>query len=138
MLRLPLIFCGIGLLALLQAHPAITAIGLAVVAGELLVTAGLGAARAAAVRLEVRDGRLYQRGGAPMLALWLLTIGMRVGTAVLAGPLGAGALSTATMTFSLGLSLLVQAAVLTRRVAADGRPVRPDAARAGSRGRATL
>ena len=137
-LRLPLVLSAIGLLSLVQGHPAVTALGVALVAVELLVTAGLGIARGAAVRLEVREGWLYQRGGAPVLVLWLLTIAVRAGMAVLAGALGAGPLVSATLTLSFGVSLLVQAAVLARRVEADGRPVRPDARAAQRPTRVTL
>ena len=136
--RLPLVLCGLGLLTLLQAHPAVTTLGVLLVGGELLVTAALGVARGSVVRLQTRDGWLYARGGVPMLLLWVLTVGIRIGTAALAGALGVGALSTATLTLSFAVSLAVQALVLNRRVVADGRPIRQEAAPQRRGSRATL
>ncbi len=136
--RMPLILTAVGVLSLAGSHPELSAVAVAVTAADLLVTAGLGAVRGYAVRLETRDGYLYQRGGVPMLVLWLVTIGVRVGIAFAGAAIGAGTLLTASTALSIGLSLLVQAAVLARRVAADGRPIRPATERAGRRERATL
>ncbi|OLT12184.1 hypothetical protein BJF78_25000 [Pseudonocardia sp. CNS-139] len=94
---------------------------------ELLVTAALGVARGAAVRLSERDGYLYQRGGWPLVALWIVSIGIRVAPVVLLGGAAAAA-TTATLTLSLGVSLAVQSLVLAARVRADGRPLRPGGA----------
>lgn len=136
--RLPLALIAVGLFTLSQSHVDLTTVVVAITAADLLITAGLGAARGYAVRLETRDGWLYQRGGVLMLVLWLVTIGVRVGIGFAGAAIGAGTLLTASMTLSIGLSLLVQAAVLTRRVAADGRPVRPAVERRSRRERATL
>lgn len=136
--RLPLVLTAIGLFTLVRAHPALTGVPVAITAADLMITAGLGAVRGRAVRLETREGWLYQRGGLPMLALWVLTVGVRVGIGFAGAALGAGTLLGASTTLSIGLSLLVQAAVLARRVADDGRPVLPAADGRSGRERATL
>lgn len=134
----PVVIAGIGLVTLVQAHPPVTATGLIVTVLALACTAALGLARATVIRLELRQGWLYERGGLPMAALWVLTIGVRVGMEFLGHSVGAGPLLTASLTLSLGLSLVVQYLVLAGRVAADGRPVRPEVGRARNRRHATL
>jgi membrane protein CcdC involved in cytochrome C biogenesis len=114
----PLVLTAVGLYTLVQAHPAVTALGVVLTAVELVATAGLGVLRGNSVRLFERDGVLMQRGGAPTLVLWVVTIGVRIGLGALAAALGAGALTSATLTLSFGISLLVQALVLQRRTAA--------------------
>ncbi|MEU7818994.1 hypothetical protein [Pseudonocardia sp. NPDC049154] len=114
----PLVLTVLGVLTLLQAHPPVTTVGLALTGAELLLVVGLGVLRGRSVRLFVRDGVLHQRGGAVTLALWVLTIGLRIGLGLLAVRLGAGALASATLLASFGLSLLVQGRVLRDRVAA--------------------
>lgn len=111
----------------------------AVVAGELLLTAALGAVRGAFVHLTLRDGYLYRRGGALGLALWVVSIGAHVLVELGASAIGVGAAATATLTLSFGVSLAAQFLVLLRRVRADGRPLRPsDRARRGSAVGSTL
>jgi hypothetical protein len=114
---LPLVLTGVGLVTLVQAHPPLTATGVAIAAVELLVVAGFGVLRGRSVTLSVRDGVLVQRGGARTVVLWLLTIGVRIGLGVLAVALGAGALTQATLLLSLGASLAVQALVIQQRAA---------------------
>ncbi|MCE3550121.1 hypothetical protein LWC33_01465 [Pseudonocardia sp. RS11V-5] len=111
----PLVLTVLGVLTLLQAHAPVTTVGLALTGVELLLVVGLGVLRGRSVRLFVRDGVLHQRGGAVTLALWVLTIGLRIGLGLLAVRLGAGALESATLLASLGLSLLVQGWVLRAR-----------------------
>jgi hypothetical protein len=105
----------------------------AAVAGELVLTAALGAVRGAFVHLTLREGYLYRRGGALGLALWVVSIGARVLVELGASALGVGTAATATLTLSFGVSLAAQFLVLLRRVRADGRPLRPSGrARRGS------
>ncbi|GAA1876593.1 hypothetical protein GCM10009836_67470 [Pseudonocardia ailaonensis] len=115
---LPLVLTAVGLYTLVLAHPPVTSLGLLLTAVELLATAAFGLVRGNSVRLYERGGVLMQRGGVPTLVLWLLTIGVRIGLGVLASSLGVGALTTATLTLSFGLSLLAQAFVIGRRAAA--------------------
>lgn len=96
-----------------------------VVAGDLLLTAGLGAVRGAAIRLSLRDGYLYRRGGGLSLMLWAISIGARVLVAVLAAGTAAGPATAVTLILGFGVSIAAQYAVLAARVRADGRPIRP-------------
>jgi hypothetical protein len=109
-----------------------------VVAGDLVLTAGLGAVRGAAIRLSLRDGYLYRRGGALSLVLWAVSIGARALVALLAAGTSAGPATAATLTLSFGVSIAVQYAVLAARVRDDGRPLRPSGDRRGSGAGATL
>jgi hypothetical protein len=116
-----------------------TGLAVAVVAGELVLTAALGVLRGALTHLTLREGYLYQCGGGLGLALWVVSIGVRVLSAVGASAIGVGAATEATITLSFGVSLAVQFVVLHLRVQADGRPLRPaDGGRRPASGRATL
>jgi hypothetical protein len=123
--RLPLILLVIGVVQFGQAHPAITPLAVLVLAADLVLTAVLGAARGYSIQLGTRDGFLYQRGGAPTLLLWALSIAVRVGLEIFAHSVGVGAAASATVLLTFSISLIVQALVLRNRVRADGRPVRP-------------
>jgi hypothetical protein len=120
---LPAVLLLIGLQAATTVHWTGTAV--AVVAGELVLTAALGVLRGALVHLSLREGYLYQRGGGLGLVLWAISIGVRVLVDVGASALGVGTAATATLTLSFGVSLVAQFAVLVARVRADGRPLRP-------------
>ncbi|GAA4978046.1 hypothetical protein WHI96_14805 [Pseudonocardia tropica] len=126
---LPFVVIGIGVLTLAQARPEVTAAGVALLAAELVLAAGLGVVRGYAFRLGTREGWAYRSGSAALLVAWVLTIGVRVGAGALGGAVGAGLLLSTSSALVFGGSLLVQSLVLRRRVAAAGLPVRPDEAR---------
>ncbi|GAA1856437.1 hypothetical protein GCM10009772_36020 [Pseudonocardia alni subsp. carboxydivorans] len=128
-MTLPFVVIGIGVLTLAQARPEVTAAGVALLAAELVLAAGLGVLRGYAFRLGTRDGWAYRSGSAALLVAWVLTIGVRVGAGVLGGAVGAGLLLSTSSALVFGGSLLVQSLVLRRRVTAAGLPVRPDEAR---------
>jgi hypothetical protein len=130
--RLPLVLIVLGVVEFGQTHPAITPVAVLVIGADLLLTAALGAARGYSIQLSTRDGYLYQRGGAPTLLLWALSIAVRVGLEFAAHSLGAGAAASGTVVLTFGVSLVVQAFVLQSRVREDGRPVRPATERRGS------
>jgi hypothetical protein len=134
---LSLILVLFGLNEVWNAHLHWDAATVAVVAAGLVVSAGFGAARGAAVRLTERDGYLYQQGGWLLVLLWVVTIALRIGATSLVGAALAPAVG-ATVMISLAVTLVAQHAVLQARVRADGRPLLPDtsdqrAARAGAR-----
>jgi hypothetical protein len=132
LLPLVLVVVGVG-----QAgHVQWTALAAVVVGADVLLTAGLGVLRGSAIRLTLRDGYLYQRGGWPSVGLWLLTIAVRVGVALPFLHTSAGPALEATLAASFGISLAVQFAVFNARVVRDGRPIRP--ARRQADTRATL
>ncbi|WP_224392086.1 hypothetical protein [Pseudonocardia sp. ICBG1293] len=128
--RLPAVVMGIGVLTVAQAGPEVTAAGLALLAAELVLVAGLGVLRGYAFRLGTRDGWAYRSGSAALLVAWVLTLGVRIGAGVVGGAVGAGPLLSTSSALVLGGSLLVQSLVLRRRVAAAGLPVRPAEGRA--------
>jgi hypothetical protein len=134
---LPAILVALGIAV--AAQVTWTGLAVALVAGELLVTAALGVVRGALTHLTLREGYLYQRGGGLGLALWIVSIGARMLIEVGATALGVGAATTATITLSFGVSLAAQFAVLYLRVRADDRPLRSaDRGRRVATGRATL
>jgi hypothetical protein len=114
-------------------------LAVALVAGELVVVAAMGVLRGSLTHLTLREGYLYQRGGALGLGLWVVTVGLRVLIELGASAIGVGAAANATIALSFGVSLAVQFVVLSRRVRADGRPLRPgDRGRRPAGDRATL
>jgi hypothetical protein len=137
-LTLPLVLGVLGVLAIVQSHVAWTATALAWIAIDLAITSVLGAVRGYATTLSLRDGYLYQRGGVPTLALWLLSIGARVLVAVLAHGTSAAPAVEATLLLTFGISLGVQGLVLLARVRADGRPLAPGRTRRADSSPSTL
>jgi hypothetical protein len=135
---LPLVLVVWGLVQTVQADVRWTLLAVAVVAGDLLLTAALGAVRGAAIRLSLREGYLYRRGGALSLVLWAVSIGARVLVGVLVVGTSAGQATAATLTLGFGVSIGAQYLVLAARVRADGRPLRPSGDRRGAGARATL
>jgi hypothetical protein len=122
-LLVPLVLFVVGLSQ--ATHVAWTALAVVAVVGDLLLTAALGVLRGYGIRLTMREGYLYQRGGRLSVALWVLTIGARLGVALPFAHTSAGPALAATLTLSFGVSLAAQYLVFNARVAADGRPIRP-------------
>ncbi len=137
-LTVPLVLGVLGLFSIAQAHVEWTTAALGWIAVDLVLTVVLGLARGCAIHLSLRDGYLYQRGGVPSLALWLLSIGARVLVAVLASGTPAGPAVEATLMLTFGISLGVQGLVLLARVQADGRPLAPAGTRRTDRSPSTL
>ena len=135
-LVLPLVLIVLGL----QQAGGVTwgAVAIAAVAGELLITAGLGVVRGFAVRLSIQDGYLFQRGGVPALVLWGVSIGVRILVEVFATGTAVGPAVSATLMLSFGVSLAAQGAVIAARAKADGRPIRPSGDRRPAERRSTL
>ena len=134
LLPLVLVVVGVG-----QAgHVGWTALAVVLVGADVLLAAGLGVVRGAAIRLTLRDGYLYQRGGWLSVGLWLLTIAVRVGVAAPFLHTSAGPALEATLAMSFGISLGAQYAVFNARVARDGRPIRPAGDRRRTAPRSTL
>ncbi|ANY07539.1 hypothetical protein [Pseudonocardia sp. HH130630-07] len=120
---LPVVVLALGVTTLTTAAPPVTATGVALLAGELVLAAALGVLRGRAFRLEARDGLLYRRGSVALLVGWVLTIGLRLVAGAVGTALGAGPLLTSTTTLVFGAGLLLQGFVLRNRVAASGIPV---------------
>jgi hypothetical protein len=84
---------------------------------SFLIGAGLGVARGFTVRLWSEDGQLFRQGTAVTVALWLVAVGLHLGSERLiqhAG--GPGGVGSASMLLYLGLALTVQTRVLQHRV----------------------
>jgi len=137
-LTLPVVLGVLGVVAIAQAHVEWTVAALGWIAVDLVITGVLGVVRGYAITLSLRDGYLYQRGGVPTLALWLLSIGARVLVAVLTRGTPAGPAVEATLLLTFGVSLGVQGLVLLWRVRADGRPLAPGGTRRAARSPSTL
>jgi hypothetical protein len=113
---MPVILLGIGVLSLASALDAASTGELAYLGLDCVILVGLGLARGASIRLERRADGLFQKGTAATLALWLLTIGLRVGAAFGAGAIWPdGKLSHATLVLTIGLTIAAQNAMLYRR-----------------------
>lgn len=107
MFVLPLVLTAYGAYSLLQSPPA-GATSYVLLVGELALAAVAGVARALTVRFWTdQRGVLMRRGTWLTLVIWVLFIGIRIGTYALAG----GALGTSALMLSVGASLLVQAGV---------------------------
>ena len=119
---LPLGIAAWGLVQLRGAHPGPT--DLAFVAAQAVFALAVGAARAATIRLYLRDGQLWQRYHWSTLVVWLAAIAMRFGFAV-AGQLTGVHVVASSLLFVLGLSLVAEAALVGYRARATGAPLAP-------------
>jgi len=135
-LALPLILVVVGLGQ--AAHVPWTTLAVVAVVGDVALTAVLGIVRGYAIRLTVRDGYLFQRGGWLSVGLWVATIAARLAVTLPFAHTSAGPALAATLTATFGVSLAAQYLVFNARVAADGRPVRPAGDRRRTPSRATL
>ncbi|MFC4947137.1 hypothetical protein [Pseudonocardia sp. GCM10023141] len=135
---LPLVLIVLGVSQTVSAHIDWTPAVIGIIGADLFVTVVLGAIRGGAIKLSMQDGYLFQRGGVTSLVLWLVSIGARVLFGVFAAGTGAGPASTATLMLSFGISIAAQYVVLSARIRADGRPIRPSGDRRPTRSGSTL
>jgi hypothetical protein len=89
---------------------------------DLVTSLASGALRGCVVRVYVRDGVLWRQGGRVTIALWIVSIGVRVLIGVLASHAGVGEVSDAALESSFGLSLLGQNGVVALRGSRTGVP----------------
>jgi hypothetical protein len=90
----------------------------------------LGGVRGFFVRVYEQDGVMWRQGSSTTIALWIVSILVRVGIAVLATQAGVGNVSDAGLDLAFGLSLGAQNAVVAFRGARQGIPFAPDVRRA--------
>jgi hypothetical protein len=121
---MPAILLGFGVLSLASVvHTASTG-ELAFLFLEGVVLIGLGFARGASVRLTPTDQGLFQKGTSATLVLWLLTIGLRVGTTFAAAALWPhSTVGQATIALTIGLTIGAQNAMVYRRSLAMNAPL---------------
>jgi hypothetical protein len=90
----------------------------------------LGAIRGLFVRVYAQDGVMWRQGSSTTIALWVVSILVRVGIAILASHAGVGNVSDAGLDLAFGLSLGSQNAVVAYRGMRQGIPFAPDVRRA--------
>ncbi len=95
---------------------------------DLVASMALGGVRGCFVRIFERDGVMWRQGGLVTVALWLVTIGIRIVIAILAGAAGVGTVMNAALELSLGVSLLAQNGVVALRGSRMGLHFAPDLA----------
>jgi hypothetical protein len=94
---------------------------------EVVLLSALGVARAASTRLSAPNGYAVQKGTTLTLVLWLVTIALRVGVAVLGSQLGmTGPLTSKSILLSMGATIGVQNAVVYLRARRRGLTVATD------------
>jgi hypothetical protein len=91
---------------------------------EVLLALGLGALRGMTIQIYTRAGHLWQRYRWTTLAVWIVSIAVRLGLA--AGAHVAGLhLPTASLMVMLGASLLAETAIVGQRALRTGVPFAP-------------
>ncbi|MEV5965240.1 hypothetical protein AB0L70_25955 [Kribbella sp. NPDC051952] len=113
---MPTILLLIGLLSVSSAVHTATSGELAFLVLDCVILVGLGLARGTSVRLSQTPDGLYQKGTGATLALWLITIGLRIGGAFASAAIWPhGALSHASIVLTIGLTIGAQNAMIYRR-----------------------
>jgi hypothetical protein len=124
LMLMPLILVAIGLVTAIQAAPHASGGELALLGVDIVVLGALGALRSATTTLTRHGDTTFQKGSALTLVLWVATVGVRVGFGFLGGALGvSGALSSATIMLTLGISIGVQNALTYLRIQRLGLPL---------------
>lgn len=116
LMLMPAILLVLGVLSLSSALRGASAGELAFLGLDCVVLIGLGLARGVSIRLDRRDDGLFQKGTGATLALWLLTIALRVGAAFGSAAIWPdGTLSHATLVLTIGLTIAAQNAMIYGR-----------------------
>ncbi|MFC9690593.1 hypothetical protein ACFTSF_18735 [Kribbella sp. NPDC056951] len=83
---------------------------------DCVVLVGFGVARGASLRLTSTPDGLWQKGTGTTLLLWLLTIGIRIGGALVSQAIWPhNAVSEASLVFTIGVTIAAQSAMIYRR-----------------------
>jgi hypothetical protein len=118
---IPGILLVIGGFSTFSALPNASGTEIGLLGADLAVLAALGVLRGSSTSLSTRDGFAFQKGNPLTVILWLVTIGVRIGFAVLGLHIGAaGTLTSASIWLTLGLSIGIQNAVLYARARKRG------------------
>jgi hypothetical protein len=109
LLVMPLILVVVGLLSARDAFNTASTGELAFFGFDVAVLIVLGLARGASTQLSRRDGGLFQKATGATLALWLITIGIRVAAGFLGGAMGLNSsLTSAALLLTFGLTIGAQ------------------------------
>ncbi|HKS48662.1 MAG TPA: hypothetical protein VJT49_26860 [Amycolatopsis sp.] len=113
---IPGILVVLGVANCVHALPGASGGELAFLGVDLVLLVAFGAARSASTSLTSRDGYAFQKGTTLTLFLWLATVATRVGLSMLGVRLNvAGALTSASLLLSIGLSIGTQNALIYAR-----------------------
>lgn len=106
---MPLILVAVGLLTARDAFSTATPGELAFFVFDVVALVLIGLARGASTHLSQREGGLYQKGTGLTLALWLVTIAIRVGAGLLGSAMGLnGSLTSTALLLTFGLTIAAQ------------------------------
>lgn len=135
LVTIPIILVAVGVFTSLDALRAADTDELVLLGIDIVVLAVLGLFRSASTKLTASGDTTFQKGSWVTLVLWLATIGARVAFAFIGGSFGAsGALSSASIMLTLGVSIGAQNALTYYRIQQRGLPLAADAPRTlGSR-----
>lgn len=113
---MPGILLLLGIFNVAQALPHAGATEIELFTADLALLIVLGVGRAASMHLGLRDGYAFQKGTTLTLILWLATIAIRIGLAIMGAQLhGGDTLTSASIALSLGLSIGVQNVIVFAR-----------------------
>ncbi|GAA1590657.1 hypothetical protein GCM10009804_53500 [Kribbella hippodromi] len=113
---MPAILLGAGVLMLSSAMHTATTGELAFLVLDCVFLFGLGLARGASIRLTSTDQGLFQKGTSATLVLWLVTIGLRIGTSFAAAAIWPhSSFGQATLALTIGITIAAQNAMVYRR-----------------------
>lgn len=116
LMLMPAILLVLGVLSLSSTIDGASTGELAFLALDCVVLIGLGLARGVSIRLERRAEGLFQKGTGATLAIWLLTIALRVGAAFGSAAIWPdGTLNRAALALTIGLTIAAQNAMIYRR-----------------------
>lgn len=128
----PGILLVLGIYNIAQALPRAAGSGLGLLGADLAVLLILGVARGGSTHLGLRNGVAFQKGTTLTLVLWVVTIAVRIGFAVVGARLHTGGtLTSASILLSMGLSIGVQNVIIFTRARRGQLPIatsRADAA----------
>lgn len=121
---IPAILAVVGLTQLSGVH--LTAMDLALLVVQIVVGLGIGALRGLTIHLYERDGFLWMRYRWTTLALWVLSIAVRLAFAFGGHMVGADDGNSQVLMIGFGVSLLGEGLIVAWRANGLGIPFAPD------------
>lgn len=111
--RLPMVLAGLGLLEIASygQHDRLAPVAMALLVASLVIGAALGAIRATTVRIWYQNGLLVRQGTWLTVLLWLVSVGIHLGTGELVSRPMQAVLSVGTLLY-LGVTLGAQQLVI--------------------------